>query len=187
MASATILMTTADLLALPDNGTERELIRGELRERPMTRRNRYHSGTEANTAYFLGMWLRKFPLPRMKVYSGEVGCILRRDPDTTFGIDVALVSAEMAARTSDDTEMLDGPPLLAVEILSPNDKLDEVEEKIDEYLAAGVALVWIINPYRRTVMVYRPNAEPELFNVKQELACEPTLPGFRVAVAALFE
>jgi Uma2 family endonuclease len=50
-----------------------------------------------------------------------------------------------------------------------------------------VALVWIIDPVLRTVTVCRPDAEPALFNVNQELTAEPHLPGFRVAVAEIFE
>lgn len=83
--------------------------------------------------------------------------------------------------------IVEGVPVLAVEILSPSDKQDEVEEKIDDYLGAGVQQVWEVNPRRRTVTVYRPNQEPEFFNVTQELNAEPELPGFRVSVLALFE
>ena len=43
MATASSLMTTEELLALPEDGTDRWLIAGELRERPMTKRNRFHS------------------------------------------------------------------------------------------------------------------------------------------------
>ncbi len=39
-------MTTEELLALPEDGLDRELIRGQLREKPMTRRNRWHSRNE---------------------------------------------------------------------------------------------------------------------------------------------
>jgi Uma2 family endonuclease len=76
--------------------------------------------------------------------------------------------------------------VLAVEILSPKDVLEEVNEKIDGYLEAGVSLVWVIDPYRRTVEIFRPGAEPALVNVEQELSAEPHLPGFRVPVAQLF-
>jgi len=58
---------------------------------------------------------------------------------------------------------------------------------MSEYLAAGVKLVWLVNSYRRTVTVYRPDAEPQLFNVAHEISGEPHLPGFKVAVAAIFE
>jgi Uma2 family endonuclease len=76
--------------------------------------------------------------------------------------------------------------VLAVEILSPTDTQEEIHEKIDEYLAAGVALVWVIDPADRTVRVYRPDARPQLFNDEQELTGEPHLPGFRAPVARLF-
>ena len=187
-APATGNLTTAgEVLAMPDDGVDRELIRGELRERPMTRRSRLHARTEATVSYVLNLWLDRQPERRGEVLSGEAGCILRRDPDTVVGIDVAYISPEMAARESEETTLLDGPPVLAVEILSPSDKQEEIDEKVEESLAAGVALVWIVNPRFRTVTVFRGDAEPELFNIRQELQAEPHLPGFRVAVKDLFQ
>ncbi|HZT82057.1 MAG TPA: Uma2 family endonuclease [Gemmataceae bacterium] len=186
-ATATVsLMTTEEMLALPENGTERSLIRGRLRENPMTKRNRFHSRTEARIAQILGNWLDQQPEPRGEVFSGEAGVILRRNPDTTVGIDVVLFPPDVAVQDPEHTSMIEGVPLLAVEILSPNDTQEEIDEKVDEYLAAGVALVWLVNPHFRTVTVHRPGAEPELFNVTQELPAEPHLPGFRVPVARIF-
>ena len=46
-------------------------------------------------------------------------------------------------------------PDLAVEVVSPNDLYSEVEEKVDDYLAAGVRLVWVIDPPTRTAHVHR--------------------------------
>ena len=86
-----------------------------------------------------------------------------------------------------ETTLIDGVPTLAVEILSPSDTIEEIHEKITVYQAAGVALVWVLHPYDRTVTVYRPDAEPDLLNVREELSGEPHLPGFRVPVARLFE
>jgi Uma2 family endonuclease len=137
-------------------------------------------------SYFLNRWLEGQPEPRGEVLSGEVECILCRDPDSTVGIDVAYISPEMAARQSDETTLLDGPPVLVVEILSASDKQEEIDEKAEEYLAAKGALVWVGNPRFRTVAVFRSDAEPELFNVRQELSAEPHLPGFRAAVKDLF-
>ncbi len=181
------LLTTDDLLAMPDNGTERWLINGQLRERPMTVRNRFHSRIMARITQFLGNWLDGQPEPRGQVLCGEVGVRLRRDPDTTVGVDVVYVAAEVLARQTDETTLVEGIPLLAAEILSPNDVLEDIHEKIDAYLRAGVALIWVIDPYDHTVRIYRPNEEPVLVNVRQELTAEPHLPGFRVPVARLFE
>jgi Uma2 family endonuclease len=186
----TKLMTTEELLALPDDGVERWLIRGELREKrdtDMTKRNRFHSTVMVRVSQVLANWLDEQPPPRGAVLCGEVGVRYRRDPDTTVGIDVAYVSAEVYARQTDDTTVIDGVPTLVVEILSPYDTVVEVNEKVDDYVAAGVPLVWVIDPYRRTVAIYRPDARPQLVNDEQELTAEPHLPGFRVPAARLFE
>jgi Uma2 family endonuclease len=185
-ATLTPAMTTEEMLALPANGVERWLIRGQLREKPMTVRNRWHSRIMARVTYFLEAWLEQQPEPRGAILCGEAGCRLRRDPDTTVGIDVVYVSAELAARESRETSLIDGVPVLVVEILSPSDTEGEINEKIDGYLQAGVAVVWRIDPHDRTVTIYRPGQEPELVNVRQELSGDPHLPGFRVPVAQFF-
>src|SRR4051812_32491393 len=112
-------MTAEELMALPDDGVERELIRGELREKPMTRRNPMHSEVEANIAHLLKHWLDQQPQPRGKVHSGEAAFRLRREPETFVGIDVAYASAELVAKTDKRKAFYDGQPVLAVEILSP--------------------------------------------------------------------
>jgi Uma2 family endonuclease len=184
MSSATQLMTTGELLALPDDGIERELIRGGLREKPATRKRRLQARTEASIAGLIGHWLET--APGGTVYSGEVGCILRRDPDSTVGIDVAFLSSEQESAQADATTSLEGPPTLAVEILSPSDKHERITEKVDEYLNCGVELVWVVDPHFRTVTVHRRDAAPELFNENQNLIAEPHLPGFDVAVREIF-
>lgn len=185
-APTAVLMTTEEMLAMPEDGKERWLIRGELREKPMTVRNRWHSRVLTRIAQLLGDWLDGQPEPRGEILGGEAGVRLRRTPDSTVGVDLIYVSAELAAEEPEETTLIDGVPILAVEILSPSDTVEEIDEKVDEYLKAGVALVWLVNPHRRTVQVCRPNAEPQLFNVEQDLSGEPHLPGFRVAVARIF-
>jgi len=184
--TAPATMTTEELLALPDHGTDRELIRGELRDKPMTMRNRHHSGIEPLVAYHLIHWLTGRPEPRGRVVSGEAGFRLRRNPDTSVGIDVAYVSAEVIAATPATSAFFEGPPVLAVEILSPSDTQEDIDDKVALYLELGVAIVWVLNPRFQTVIVHRPDAEPELFNALQELTAEPHLPGLRVPVAKFF-
>ena len=62
MSQISTLMTAEEFLALPDDGMERDLIRGEIREKPMTRRNRDHSGVEAKIAALLIIWLLQQPV-----------------------------------------------------------------------------------------------------------------------------
>jgi len=183
-------MTAEEFLALPDDGVERWLIRGELRENgniDMNRRNPDHSGVMTSVAEFLGAWVRKRPQPRGKVYTGDASFKLRASSLSLVGIDVAYVSAELRAKTPKGRRVVEGVPILAVEILSPSDVHADWTEKVQEYLDVGVALVWIVDPDFETVTVYRPDAEPVSFNKQQELTAEPHLPGFRVSVAELFD
>jgi Uma2 family endonuclease len=184
------LMTTEELLAMPDDGVERYLIRGQLREvsaeEAMTRRNRRHCRSTTKLAKLLDLWLDNQPVPRGEVLTGEAGFRLCHDPDTTVGIDLAYISAALSAQSPDNAGTIDGIPILAVEILSPSVTHEELVEKLQDYLQNGVPVVWIVDPDLRTVTVHRPGMEPEMFNARQELSGEPELPSFRVPVADLF-
>src|SRR6266550_2206960 len=106
------LMTTEEMLALPDNGMERDLIGGRLRERPVTIRDRGHSRATVRLGHLLELWLEQQPEPRGEVVGGEAGFRLQRDPDTSVGIDVAYVSAEVARNTPESFPYIEGPPVL---------------------------------------------------------------------------
>ena len=186
--------TTADLLAMPDDGVERWIIDGQLREKPsefpgatMTVRNRHHSKIMALIATALTNWTRTQPRPRGEAYCGEVGVLLPGS-SSTVGVDVVYATADVVAvQTDDNTTLLEGVPTLTVEILSPNDTQVQTAEKRRTYLKAGVPLVWVVEPDDQTVTVYRPGQQPELFNVSQRLPEYPPMPGFAPPVAELFE
>lgn len=187
-ATTVKLMTSDDLFALPHSKkVDRWLFRGELRESKVTKRNPNHAGAVIAVGSMLREWLKSRPKPRGKVYGGEVYFRIRKDPETNVGIDVALATAEQRASVKKKTSYVEGPPVVAIEVLSPYDKQKEIDEMIEEYAECRVPLVWIIDPMDETVTVYRPDAEPVLFNRKQELADFPELPGFRCSVAEIFE
>jgi len=179
-------MTTQELLALPEDGIDRELIQGQLRERKAAPKGRQHAQTEANIAGLLGSWIKAQPKPRGEVLSGECGFQIRANPDTTVGIDVAYISRETAAATAKDAVLIDRPPILAVEILSPSDKQEDILDKVRDYLEGGVKLVWVLEPAIRTICVYRPDVPPMMLNDTQELRGEGHLRGFKVKVAEVF-
>lgn len=178
-------LTTDDLLGLPEDGFDRWLLRGELRERPMTVRNRFHSRILVRVARFLDAWNDEQPAPRGGVLGGEAGVRLQRDPDSTVGIDVVYISPELAAQRDKSTTLINGVPVLAVEILSPNDTQQEIDEKVELYRASGVQAVWIINPSFETVVVLQPGQSPVSYNRNDTLSGEPYLPGFSIPVAKL--
>ncbi len=189
-ATAEKLMTAAEFLALPDDGVERWLIRGQLREKrdtDMTKRNKVHSITEGRITGILWMWLQQQSQPRGEVVCGEAGFLLRGDPDSiTAGVDVALITAAQADARSKGTTLIEGPAVLIAEVLSPNDTTEEVAERVEEYLTCGVRVVWVLNPYFRTLTVHRAGAEPLALSARDTLHGDPELPGFTARVADFF-
>jgi len=77
-------------------------------------------------------------------------------------------------------------PDLVVEVLSPGNSGSEVDEKLDEYLGAGVSLVWIVNPDRKTIRVFRQDGTHRLYHASDIIENESALPGFRLVVGEVF-
>ena len=180
------LMTLSEFLDLPERRVERMLIRGELWESKMTFRNPWHSSVLGQLTFLLMQWYRQQTAIRGTVVVGDAGFRLSKNPDSFVGIDAAFAPQGTPLFHQGKKVVFDGPPLLAVEVLSPSDRTDAIEAKIDEYLAASVPLVWVISPHHRTVTVFRPDAEPELYSQSETLSGEPHLPGLSFQVAELF-
>lgn len=103
-----------------------------------------------------------------------------RKPDVVFVTLDRLPNAEIP-----DGDLFIAPDLV-VEVLSPGNTGMEVDDKLDEYLAAGVALVWIVNPDRRTIRAYRQDGTTRSFRAGDVIESEPALPGFRLVVGDVF-
>lgn len=186
--------TTEDLLAFPDDGVERWIIGGQLREKPsefpeakMTVRNRHHSRLTISVGTVIKTWLKSRPAPRGEVYGGELGVLLPGST-STVGIDVVYAPSDVVEIQDDDeSTLLSGVPTLVVEILSPNDAQRQIYEKVREYRRAGVPLVWVVDPDDQSVKVYRDNQPVQSFNITQRIPEHPAMPGFSPTVAELFE
>ncbi|MGO9601610.1 MAG: Uma2 family endonuclease [Isosphaeraceae bacterium] len=177
-------VTIEEFLALPDNGVHRELIQGRVRELGMTVRNRFHSRIEARVGQKLLNWLDQQPPPRGEVVCGEADFRLKGTKESLVGIDVALVSADLVARTDKRETMYDGAPILAVEILSPSDRHDDTVDTVASYLELGT-VVWMIDADFQILTVFQPTEKPRAYNLDDELCAEPYLPGLRVPIAEL--
>jgi Uma2 family endonuclease len=77
-------------------------------------------------------------------------------------------------------------PDLAVEVVSPTDRVEELREKIAEYFEAGVRLVWVVHPLLQLVDVYESLIQIRGLTRTDTLDGGSVLPGFRTPVAALF-
>jgi len=173
--------TPEDLLAMAD-GDAYELVDGQLVETKM--------GTKASwVASEVLFQIRSFGKSRPAGWAlaeASYQCF----PDAPNKVRRPDVSFIRFGRLPDE-ELPEGhcpiAPDLAVEVTSPRDTHHEVAEKVEEYLSAGVALVWIVNPNTRTVLVYRKDQDTVSFLHEQdELLGEDVLPGFRCVVRDVF-
>jgi Uma2 family endonuclease len=112
-------------------------------------------------------------------------------PDAPSRVRRADVSFIRADRMSLEQATAEGhlliTPDLAVEVLSPNDLAYEVDAKVQEYLRAGVRLVWVVNPETRTVKIHRPQAAGTILGESDDLEGEDVVPGFRCRISDLFQ
>ena len=77
-------------------------------------------------------------------------------------------------------------PRLAVEIRSDSNTWSELRRKAARYLAAGTAMVWLVDPHRQTLELHQPDATPQMLSGSDVIEGGATLPGFRVTVSELF-
>ena len=117
---------------------------------------------------------------------GELGCLLTTHPDTVRSPDVAFLSEARVVETAGIADYLPGSPDLVIEVISPNDRYTEVEEKVAEWLEHGAKLVFVVNPRRRTVAVHRPGQLTRTLGIDDLLDGEDVVPGWSMAVRELF-
>ncbi len=178
----TKLMTAQELLEMPNDGFRYELVRGELRQMPPA--GFEHGDISANITAPLKIHVAEHNLG--KVVVAETGFQLTDAPDSVRAPDVAFVRRERIEERGTVKGYWKGAPDLAVEVVSPHDKLYEVDEKVDDFLEAGAQAVCVVYPKRRTVTVHRPNREPQVLNVNDTLDLSDVVSGFSLPVSKIF-
>ena len=180
-----------DLLALPHDGVDRALIRGQLIEYPLVGysphyRDRFSAALLPRLCTELFNWLERQPEPRGDVFADRVGCVLERDPDTVVGVDVAYFSAQQMHRQPANAPLLEGAPTLAIEIVSSLKTKANILPKIDVLLRSGALLVWLVEPLTQTFSSFRANEPTQQFMSSDIISADPFLPGFTLPVAQFF-
>jgi Uma2 family endonuclease len=183
MSTAELTSYTADdLLRMPE-GDQFELVGGQLVEIDMGGRsgwiggqiyanlNGYSDRGNHGWAFPADVGIQCFPDEPQKV----------RRPDTCFVCRGRFENEEVPIG------FLRLAPDVVAEVISPNELYYAVDHKVQEYLDAGIRLVWVINPKSRTATVYRAGGgNPSRLGVQDELSGEDVLPGFRCPIVNLF-
>lgn len=167
---------------MPDDGFRYELVRGELRR--MTPAGSEHGRIAVRITWRLAQHVEEKRLGA--VYAAETGFILARNPDTVRAPDVAFVNREGLERAGKTEGYWPGAPDLAVEVISPGDLYEEVEEKVFDWLDAGTRMVAVVNPRNRSVTVYRSPTDIVVLTEADVLDGGDVVPCFELAVREIF-
>jgi Uma2 family endonuclease len=178
------LVTAEELLALPEvAGTRYELVDGELVAVPGA--SPLHGLLVELVLRLIGAYARE--QDRGLAFADGTAYLLRRGPDRVRIPDVSFVAwARVPIEGVPDEGFWPFAPDLAVEIVSPGDRASDVHSKVDEYLAAGTRLVWVLWPQGQSVTARAAGGQPRELGPDDELDGGEVLPGFRIRVRELF-
>lgn len=205
------LMTVDEFLALPDDGVERWLCRGELRERRPTAAEKlmaddpdtpepylirgewrfrpvrsWHPDIQRYAlavAAPLDAWHGTLPEPGYDVLGPVASVQLRAFPPTLACFPLVIFRGRVVG---DEGNWVPGVPLVVVEVFAGLDRYGDQCERVEEYLACGVSAVWTLAPSSSSLLVHRAGQSVKAYDVHKTLTGDPELPGFSCPVAAFF-
>lgn len=183
MSVAKSLATADDLLRMPrGNGKRYELVDGEIVE--MAAAGLIHGIIVGRVATQVGGFVQAHQFGDVAI--AETGFFLAHDPDRVRAPDVAFIAASRFAIGSLPAGFGEIIPDFVVEVISPTDSASDFQGRIDEWLDAGVKLVWAVFPSRKSIFIWRGRKQVERRSAGDELVAEPVLPSFRWTVDDLF-
>lgn len=176
------LLTADDLAKQPNDGARYELVKGILQKMPPA--GFEHGIRAAEIGSRLNVHVKTHQLGY--VCGAETGFKIAQNPDTVRAPDAAFVSQASIEHQGIVRGYWEGAPDLAVEVISPGDTYAEVAEKVEEWLTAGCIMVWVINPRRETVEVYRTNKDFTVLRGTDILDGADVVEGFQCQVQDIF-
>jgi Uma2 family endonuclease len=160
-----------------------EVVDGEIVEKEM-------GAIEAEIAgilhLYLGIFVKTHHVGRALmefIFRIDQSKNLQRRPDVAF---VSHARWPVHRRVP-DVAVWDMVPDLAIEVVSPSNTADQIQEKTHEYFRAGVAQVWVVYPRQKEVYVYASATQVQIVPLGQDLDGGELVPGFRLPLTALFE
>jgi Uma2 family endonuclease len=139
----------------------------------------------ANIAYELKQYLTHYPVG--VCFGAGTGFVVDAATGRTVVLDAAFVRTERVPAGGLPVSVFQGAPDLAVIVVSPTDKFDEVEADVHDLLAAGCSHVWILRPRVRMVTVQRPRNDLAIVGGNESLTAQDVLPSFELPLPRLFD
>jgi Uma2 family endonuclease len=182
-ATQTKLLTAEEFMAADLGEGTFELVRGEIVEMPPAMPK--HGLVCVNVVFVLASYGRQSG--HGYALANDSAVVTERNPDTVRGADVCFYSHARWPRAQVGDKLPPVPPDLAVEVVSPGNRVGMIMKKVVEYLEVGVSLVWVVYPKQQQVVIYRASEEaPLTLDGHAVIENLPELPGFRCSVSDFF-
>lgn len=174
MASTAVLISRFEYDARIAAGERLEYDDGQIIEMPNN--DSLHDGIKATLVRQLNRQLDD-PMEAANEQAFEVAPNRIRHPD---------VAVCLQPRPRVAGEKFQGPPDLAIEIVSESDTAQELDLRIRLYLENGAHAVWVVWPQARRIDIHQAHAATRHYEADDTLTGEVPIPAFRLAVAAIF-
>lgn len=185
MAVATLttkrrVWTDAELEALPQNGHKHELLDGNLIMSPV---HANHGDICSRILILIGIHVQRHNLG--KVYDSSTG--FRLAEGLLLSPDIAFVSnARLKQILPAPDKFLQGAPDLVVEVLSPSDRMTQINRKLEHYFDHGAKLAWLVNLPKQQIHIYTADSIEALTGPNDVLTGGAVLPGFKCKLGRIF-
>jgi Uma2 family endonuclease len=176
-------VTALEFLSHPAASGPSELVRGEVRV--MTPASGAHGLLAGRVFAALNAFVESHGLG--VCFPDNTGFELPGLDDTVRSPDAAFIRTERVPPDGIDAGWVRVAPDLIVEILSPSETAASLEEKLQDYRAAGTTLVWVIDPAARIVLVHEAGLPDRRLSASDAMDGGDMLPGFSLPIARLFE
>lgn len=176
--------TEAELQALPDEGYKYEVVDGELRMSP--KNNFQHENLCGRLFLELANFNRTHGLG--VVLGSNLGCWMNnrncRAPDISF---IPKDRLQRLGFRPSTRKFLPGAPDLAVEVISPSNTRQEIDDRLKDFFASGTRIAWVIHPDEQFVEICHSPTERKMLGPGGMIDGEYLLPGFRYPIDELFK
>jgi Uma2 family endonuclease len=183
MATTDTLLTAEEYRLLPDSGQPSELVRGRIVMMNMP--GAKHGLICNRVGRLLANFVEDHDLG--VVFNNDAGVVTEHGPDTVRGADVAFYSYQRIPKGGVPDGYPAAAPEIVFEVRSPGDRRKDLLAKTDEYLAAGVLVVCIVDPKTESVEMHVPGGRVVTLTGDQQLTFPEILPGFSLPLQRLFQ